>query len=220
MYINMFYIEHVSLKAGRGVPRISFKDKMGRELSFSAAIVKIINRMISYLEDLELFLLRISGFIPIYSFRYFIYLLAGMRISKRAHIHMGVQFFRPQNIEIGAGSVIGQNAFLDGRDKLIIGKNVDIASEVMIYNSEHNINADDFSAITGPVEIGDYVFIGPRVIILPGVKIGKGAVVAAGAVVTKDVGDFKIVGGVPAKEIGERKNKDPRYNLGRSRLFQ
>ena len=68
--------------------------------------------------------------------------------------------------------------------------------------------------------MGDYVFIGPRVIILPGVKIGKGAVVAAGAVVTKDVSEFTIVGGVPAKEIGERKNKKPNYKLGRARLFQ
>ncbi|MFI5205556.1 MAG: DapH/DapD/GlmU-related protein, partial [Candidatus Paceibacterales bacterium] len=65
-----------------------------------------------------------------------------------------------------------------------------------------------------------YVFIGPRAIILPGVKIGKGAVVAAGAVVTTSVKDFEIVGGVPAKVIGERKNKNPRYKLGRARLFQ
>jgi len=64
------------------------------------------------------------------------------------------------------------------------------------------------------------VFIGPRAIIMPGVKIGRGAVVAGGAVVTKDVPDFAIVGGVPAKVIGERKNKDPHYNLGRARLFQ
>ena len=64
------------------------------------------------------------------------------------------------------------------------------------------------------------MFIGPRAIILPGVKIGKGAVVGAGAVVTKDVAPFKVVGGVPAKEIGERKNKNPNYKLGRARLFQ
>ncbi|KKQ96441.1 MAG: Acetyltransferase, partial [Candidatus Woesebacteria bacterium GW2011_GWA1_39_12] len=70
------------------------------------------------------------------------------------------------------------------------------------------------------VEIKDYVFIGPRAIILPGVSIGRGAVVAAGAVVTKNVPDFAIVGGVPAKVIGERKNKNLNYRLGRARLFQ
>jgi len=129
-------------------------------------------------------------------------------------------FFNPKNIEIGKDTIIGDHAFLDGREKIKIGDHVDIASSVMIYNSEHNLESEGFEAISAPVEIGDYVFIGPRVIIMPGVKIGRGSVVAGGAVVTKDVADFAIVGGVPTKVIGERKNKKPNYKLGRARLFQ
>lgn len=133
---------------------------------------------------------------------------------------MWANFFDPRNIEIGEDTIIGDHAFLDGRDRLKIGSHTDIASGVMIYNSEHDLSKEDFSAILAPVEIGDYVFIGPRVTIMPNVKIGKGAVVAGGAVVTKDVESFTIVGGVPAKLIGERKNKNPNYKLGRARLFQ
>lgn len=60
-----------------------------------------------------------------------------------------------------------------------------------------------------PVVIGNDVWIGANVIILPGVHIGDGAVIAAGAVVTKDVDDYAIVGGVPAKVIRYRfKEKD------------
>ena len=55
------------------------------------------------------------------------------------------------------------------------------------------------------VVIGNDVWIGMRVIIMPGIKIGDGAVIGAGAVVTKDVPDFAIVGGVPAKIIKYRK---------------
>ncbi|MCX7955692.1 MAG: hypothetical protein N2593_01105 [Patescibacteria group bacterium] len=90
----------------------------------------------------------------------------------------------------------------------------------MIYNSEHDINSPDFNAIDNSIFIDDYCFIGPRAIILPGVKIGKGAVVAAGAVVTKDIPPYAIVGGVPAKIIGERKIKNLKYKLGRARWFR
>jgi acetyltransferase-like isoleucine patch superfamily enzyme len=215
--IGMLYLEHVGFSAKSGVV---FKDKMGRELSLGRALGKIFNRFYNYYLDFELLILRISSYIPIHSFRWLMYRLAGVKIGKKAHLHMGTQFFDPSRVQIGDGTIVGQNAFLDGRDKLKIGKHVDIASDVMIYNSEHDLNASDFKAICEPVEIGDYVFIGPRAIILPGVTIGKGAVVAAGAVVTKDVPEFAIVGGVPARVIGERENKDLDYNLGRARLFQ
>jgi acetyltransferase-like isoleucine patch superfamily enzyme len=197
-----------------------FKDRMGRSLTTKEASGKIINRLYNYWLDFELMLLRWVGHVPFHCFRRFFYKLVGIKMGKRAVIHMWASFFQPKNIEIGEGSIIGDHAFIDGRAKLKIGKEVDIASYVMIYNSEHNLESDDFSAREEPVEIGDYSFIGPRVIILPGVTIGTGAVIAAGAVVTKDVANFAIIGGVPAEKVGERKNKNPHYKLGRARLFQ
>ena len=133
---------------------------------------------------------------------------------------MGAKFYDPRNIVIGQDSIIGEGVVLDGRDLLTIGNHVDIASEVMIYNSEHNVNDESFVATNSPVKIEDYVFIGPRVIVLAGVTIGRGAVIGAGAVVTKDVPPYAIVGGVPAKIIGERRNKDLHYKLGRARWFR
>lgn len=55
------------------------------------------------------------------------------------------------------------------------------------------------------VTIGDDAWIGTRVIILPGVSVGKGAIIGAGAVVTKDVPEYAVVAGVPAKVIKYRK---------------
>lgn len=199
---------------------IIFKDKMGRFLSLSEALQKILARIDNYWLDFELMVLRWVGHIPLHTVRKFFYKLAGIGIGKGSVIHMWTNFFQPKGLDIGEDTIVGDHAFLDGRASLTIGNHVDIASSVMIYNSEHDIVSEDFKATEAPVEIGDYVFIGPRVIILPGVKIGKGAIVAAGAVVTKNVSPFSVVGGVPAKIIGERKNKRPKYRLGRARLFQ
>jgi maltose O-acetyltransferase len=60
-----------------------------------------------------------------------------------------------------------------------------------------------------PIHIGDDVWIGARVIILPGVNIGSHCIIGAGSVVTKDVPDYAIVGGVPAKIIRMRNEGRP-----------
>lgn len=197
-----------------------FKDKMGRPLPLREALKKMTTRVYNYWLDIELMLLRWGGHIPLHTIRRYLYKLAGLKIGKASVIHMWANFFQPNNIEIGEDTIVGDHAFLDGRASLKIGNHVDIASSVMVYNSEHDVASDDFKAIEAPVEIDDYVFIGPRVIILPGVKIGRGAIVAAGAVVTNDVRPFEIVGGVPARVIGMRKNRTLKYILGRARLFQ
>ncbi len=197
-----------------------FKDKYGRELTFKEAWPKIIVRLFNYWFDFELYLLTLAGSIPFRSFRSLAYSCAGMQLGKGSSIHMWARFYDPKNITVGEDTIIGDHAFIDGRDKVIIGNHVDIASQVLIYNSEHDINSELFEAKTSPVLIEDYVFIGPRAIILPGVTISKGAVIAAGAVVTKDVPEYTIAGGVPAVKIGERKIKDLHYRLGRPRLFQ
>ncbi len=196
------------------------KDRTGKNLTSEQVAQKVANRVYNYFLDFELMLLRWIGHIPLHFVRHTFYQLAGLRMGNGSTIHMFANFFQPKNIEIGADTIIGNNAFLDGRAPLIIGNHTAIASEVLIYNSEHNLEDPSFTAIEEAVEIGDYVFIGPRAIILPGVKVGRGAVIAAGAVVTKDVPDFAIVGGVPAKVIGKRNLENPRYILGRARLFQ
>lgn len=197
-----------------------FKDRTGQELSWNEAIKKILMRFSSYYLDVKVALLWVLGYIPFHSVRKLIFCLAGVKIGKKSTIHIGARFYQPKNIEIGKGTIIGDHATLDGRAPLIIGNHVDVASGVMIFNSQHDIDSEDFHPIEKTVEIGDYVFIGPRVIIQPGVKIGKGAVVAAGAVVAKDVEPGVVVGGVPAKPIKQRRVKKLCYRLGRPRLFQ
>lgn len=101
---------------------------------------------------------------------------------------------------------------MDNRGTITIGACVSISEEVIILTADHDVNTPHFVTRERPVEIGSYAFLGTRCMILPGVRIGRAAVVAAGAVVSRDVLDFEIVGGVPAKRIGLR-NKDLSYKI-------
>lgn len=194
--------------------------------------------------DFWVFLATLTGLIPSHTVRLFLYrYLFRMKIGKDSSIHWLARFNQPSGIEIGDNSLIGNDAFLDGRfpkkwepdeNKILryikeflapqhrplkIGNNVSIAGEVRIFTMEHDIDSPDFSEKGEPVVIEDYVAIGTRCMILPGVRIGKGAVIASGAVVTKDVPPYAVVGGVPARFIRER-SKDLRYTLKFARLFQ
>lgn len=212
----MLYSENIRItKKG-----IKFSDKNGRSIGIGDAFRRAFVRFFNWWLDFKIFIVNRSGWCPFWFWRRLIYQLAGVKIGKNSKIHVFCRFYETKNIIIGEDTIVGEQSVLDGRAKLRIGNHVDIASQVMIYNSEHDINDPDFKAIEEPVEISDYVFIGPRAIIQPGIKIGKGAIVAAGAVVTKDVPSNKVVGGVPANIIGERKLKDYQYRLGRKVLFR
>jgi maltose O-acetyltransferase len=111
-------------------------------------------------------------------------------------------------IEIGSHSGIGRNCYLNN---VVIGEYVMMGQDVLIFPSNHNfsdINIPMSKQGAGEIRIlhiEDDVWIGSRAIILASVnRIGKGAIVAGGSVVTKDVPDYAIVGGNPAKIIKYR----------------
>ncbi len=137
-----------------------------------------------------------------------------VRIGRDSSIAMGC-FVTGTHISIGDNSVINRFTYLDGREPLVIGNNVNVSHYTLIQTLTHDPQAPDFGTRPGPVVIGDHAWIGARAIILPGVTIGEGAVVGAGAVVTRDVAPYTIVAGSPARAINQR-TRDLHY---RTRYF-
>jgi maltose O-acetyltransferase len=158
-----------------------------------------------FAEGLILYLATAIGNVPSRHFRATFYrVILRVRIPSSSIICWKCRFFGPRGIVIGSNTIIGNDAFLDGRNGLKIGNNVNIAAEARIYTMEHDIASPSFAGAGGPVIINDRVYIGTRVTILPGVTIGEGAVVASGAVVTKNVDPWTMVGGIPARFIKKR----------------
>jgi len=128
------------------------------------------------------------------------------KCGKDVNIEHGAYFEDGKDIEIGNYSGIGVHCSIS---KAKIGNYVMMGPEVIILSQNHKY--DDVSKPMSTqgydikeVKIEDDVWIGTRAIILPGIRIKKGAIIGAGAVVTKDVPEYAIVGGVPAKIIKYR----------------
>lgn len=108
------------------------------------------------------------------------------------------------DVTIGDHTRIGIHSTIIG--PVCIGSHVHLAQGITVTALNHRYEdkkrrIDEQGVSTQPVVISDDVWIGANAVILPGVTIGRHAVVAAGAVVTKDVPDYCMVGGVPAKII-------------------
>ena len=123
----------------------------------------------------------------------------------------GTTVFDLEFLTIGNNTAIGFRCFLDSRAGISIGDNVTIASDTQILGGGHDINHPDFLPMPVPTVIEDYVWIASRAMILPS-HIHRGAVVAAHAVVNKDIGEFDVVGGVPAKVLTKRNPEALKYS--------
>jgi acetyltransferase-like isoleucine patch superfamily enzyme len=136
-----------------------------------------------------------------------------------------------EGFRLGDGVVIGRNSMLLAKaGSLVLGPRTSLGANCVVVSMSgieigeavlfaggcylsagaypvHDRTAavmDQDALSKGPIRIGGGAWIGTCAIILDGITVGRGAVVGAGAVVTKDVPDWAIVAGVPARQVGTR----------------
>jgi len=126
-----------------------------------------------------------------------------LRIDGRFVIRTGcvVSVQRGARLILGSGNV-NTRATIDVFEEVVIGHGANISTGVTIRDSD-NFSIDGKEQVSGPIRIGDHVWIGLNATILKAVTIGEGAVIAAGAVVTRDVPPRALAAGVPARVIRE-----------------
>jgi|WetSurMetagenome_2_1015567.scaffolds.fasta_scaffold741423_1 acetyltransferase-like isoleucine patch superfamily enzyme len=118
------------------------------------------------------------------------------------------QMFRMAGYKIGKDTFIGQDLIIvdevADKGRVQIGDRVAIAPRVtLVVSSKPNWSriTPYVKILRGFITIGDDAWLGAGCIVLPDIRIGKGAIIAAGAVVTKDVPDYTVVAGVPARPL-------------------
>ncbi|MFX1757349.1 DapH/DapD/GlmU-related protein [Rhodococcus sp. As11] len=137
----------------------------------------------------------------------------------------------PHGLSIGSHVSIGPRSIVqvDGAigDFVMIGMGVQIVNRVDHAIDELGVpmlwstwSGDREQTDRDTVTIGTDVWIGGGSVVLSGIRIGDGAVVGAGSVVTRDVDDFSIVGGVPARVLGKRFADDGQRSEHLARLSE
>lgn len=136
---------------------------------------------------------------------------ARVNIGKNVRIDRGVRILaaNQSEITIGEGTRIGLYTVFNGGDSITVGKKTLISGFVYLQTSMHgfkdrNLSVQEQGYDHLPVVLEEDVWLGTHVVILPGVRLEKGVVVGSNAVVTKSVEAYKVVGGIPAKELKER----------------
>jgi len=193
----------------------------------------VLGKIVREIKDIILFfLIWFPGAIGV-KLRSFIYKKFFLKCGSKLEISLGCSIKGFKNIKIGNNVSFGPmtQVYAEGTDKLIeIGNNVSANVNVMlnadnggsikigdnvligpnavlrasnhVFSKRETIRSQGHKA--GSIVIEEDVWLGANVVVVADVVIAKGAVVGAGAVVTKNVGEYRIVAGVPAKEIGVR----------------
>lgn len=148
-------------------------------------------------------------------------------LSLTAYISPLSQVRNKRNISVGRACIIRQGSSVGGREinlgrnvrlghgahimgEVTVGDDVMIAPNVVLAGGRHGMRRNgtpmfyQSSESKGPILIGSDVWIAANSVVTDGVRIGNGAVVGAGSVVTKDVDDYTIVAGNPAKVLSSR----------------
>lgn len=197
-------LSHHSFIEAKDVKRLKFKEKY----RYKAKKVISVRALLKF-KDVVYFTLLAAcnlGLAILPGFRSRALLLKAIKadIDPSATVHRKQTLIGFGKLSLGENSTINYNCLLDLRRGIKIGRNVTLSQGVQVFTLGHDPHDRFFRLRGARVEIDDDVVIFSKCLIYPGVKIGKGAVVYPGSVVTKDVAEWEIVGGNPAKRISTR----------------
>jgi putative colanic acid biosynthesis acetyltransferase WcaF len=142
---------------------------------------------------------------PLFRARNAILRIFGAKIGRDVHVYPSAHIYFPWNLEIGDWSAIGEHALVYNLGRVVIGKRATVSQGAHLCAGTHDYRKLDLPLLKPPIHVGDDAWVAADAFVGPGVVIGKGAVVGARAVVVKNVPEWTVVAGNPARVIKERR---------------
>ncbi len=127
----------------------------------------------------------------------------GARIEDTAWIGPRVWLRVPSMVSVGAGSKIAGRTMIESYGQVTIGRNV-LLNDADLFTAQHFVDDPTFKAERSFITIGHHAWLPHKIIVLPGVTIGDYAVIGTGSVVSRDVPDYGVAVGNPARVVKER----------------
>ena len=148
-------------------------------------------------------LMRLSPY-PCYGWRRWVLRLFGARVGRDVRTAASTHIYMPWNVEIGDWAAIGPDVFIYSLGRVRIGERATVSYRTHVCAGTHDFTDPAMPLLKPSVTIEEDAWVGTDAFIGPGLTVGRGAIVAAKAVVVKNVEPYTMVGGHPARIIGER----------------
>ena len=142
---------------------------------------------------------------PLNRWRLFLLKCFGAGIKGRPFVYSSARIKMPWRLSMEDHACIGPWVDVYNLGGVMLREGCTISQEVLLCGGTHDLSNRRLPLMVGRIEVGAHAFVGARALVLPGISIGREAVVGAGSVVTKDVPENVVVGGNPARRIGERR---------------
>lgn len=148
--------------------------------------------------------------VPLHAWRRGLLRGFGARIGRDVAVYPSVEIVQPWCLEIGDESAVGPGAVLYALGPIRLGARVTVSQRAHLCAATRDHRRPDFPLVRRPIRVEDDAWIATEAFVGPGVRIGRGAVVGARAVAVRDVDDWAVVAGNPARTVSRRALTDPR----------
>ena len=140
----------------------------------------------------------------LFGWRRFVLRIFGAKLGENARVDPSVRIWAPWNLSMGKESCLGADVDCYNVDQIRIGDHGTVSQYSLLCSASHDVSSPNMQLITAPIVIENQAWVCAKAFISPGATVGEGSVVGACSVVTKDVPDWTIVAGNPAKFIRVR----------------